>query len=223
MRAASSVSLVVALLALTTACSPTTSVQPLTIGDVAAERAQRAEARVETLLQTYADYLSTRWPGIVLPETSIESWLALSEWPAAFESCASDASGLTVRTNPAVGVYASPPPQTAWQMRDFEISIYLCHGRFPPPNLGHNEPGPVEVAWVTSYARVELPGCLRRHGVAAPSLGADPFAILSGGSTPTWDPYAALRGDAAELTRVAALCPHPSTVLNTLSDVGEPR
>lgn len=192
----------------------------VTIDDVAAERSQRAEARVETLLDTYADYLTTRWPGIVLPPTSIERWLELGEWPGVFESCASEASGLTVRVNAASGVFANPPPQTAGQLRDFETSIYLCQGRFPPPNLARNEPGPVEVAWVTAYARTELPACLRRHGVVAPPLGDDPFAILSGGSTPRWDPYSAVRGDAGELRRLSALCPHPSTVLSTVSAVG---
>jgi hypothetical protein len=211
-----------AVLGLLSGCAATPSATP-TIDDVAAERAHRAEQRVETLLDTYADYLSTRWPGIVLPSTSIERWLELGEWPAVFEQCASDASGLTVRTDASAGVFANPPPQTAGQMRDFEISIYLCQGRYPPPNLGRNDPGPVEVAWVTAYARVELPACLRRQGVVAPPLPAEPFAILSGGSTPRWDPYTSLRGDAGDLRRISALCPHPSTVLSTLSAVGEPR
>ncbi len=206
-----------------TACGPTPTSPSVTIADVAAERAQRAADRVDTLLQTYEDYLTTRWPGIVLPETSIERWLEVSEWPASFEACATDAAGRTVRTDATAGIFANPPPQTAGQLRDFEISIYLCQGRFPPPSLGSNDPGPVEVEWVTSYARVELPGCLRRHGVIAPPLGADPFAILSGGSTPRWDPYVNLRSDAAELQRLMALCPHPSTVLGTLTAVGAPR
>jgi len=212
----------IAVTAVLAACAPVPAAR-MSIDDVAAERALRAEQRVETLLGTYADYLTTRWPGIVLPATSIESWLELGAWPAAFESCASEASGLTVRTDATAGVFATPPPQTAGQLRDFETSIYLCQGRFPPPSLGRNEPGPVEIAWVTQYARTELPGCLRRQGVMASPLGTDPFAILTGGSTPRWDPYATLRVDAAELRRVQALCPHPSTVLSTLSAVGEPR
>lgn len=204
------------------ACAPAPRATP-TIDDVAAERLHRAEQRVDTLLGTYADYLTTRWPGIVLPATSIDDWLELGEWPRVFELCASEASGLTVRVDAASGVFADPTPRTAGQLRDFETSIYLCQGRFPPPNLAINDPGPIEVAWVTAYARTGLPGCLRRQGVVAPPLGTDPFAVLSGGSTPRWDPYQALRGDAAELRRVSALCPHPSTVLGTLSAVGEPR
>ncbi|MDO9591424.1 MAG: hypothetical protein Q7J04_09810, partial [Microcella sp.] len=214
--------LVVGAIALLVGCAPT-PVATTTIDDVAAERAVRAEQRVETLLSTYADYLTTRWPGIVLPPTSIDSWLGLGEWPGVFESCASDYSGLSVRVNAASGVFADPSPQTAWQMRDFELSIYLCQGQFPPPNLARNDPGPVEIEWVTAYARTELPSCLRRHGVIAPPLGTEPFAILSGGSTPRWDPYVSSRGDAAELRRLQALCPHPATVLSTLSAVGEPR
>lgn len=206
-------------LCLIAGCASAPSTVP-TIDDVAAERSFRAEARVETLLDTYGDYLTTRWPGIVLPPTSIEQWLGHGQWAATFESCASDFSGLTVRTDAAVGVYATPSPQTAWQMRDFEVSIYLCQGRFPPPNLGHSEPGPIEVAWVTAYTRTELPACLRRHGVVAPPLVDDPFAILSGAATPGWDPYVSVRGDAGELHRISALCPHPSTVLSTVPDVG---
>ena len=222
MRAAFSITSAVVAVGVLAACASPPSAAP-TIDDVAAERSLRAEARVETLLDTYADYLTSRWPGIVLPPTGIEQWLGLGEWPEAFESCASDYSGLTVRTDATAGVFANPPPQTAGQMRDFEVSIYLCQGRFPPPNLGRNEPGPVEVAWVTTYARTELPACLRRHGVVAPPLADDPFAILSGGSTPRWDPYVSVRGDAGELRRLSALCPHPSTVLSTISAVGEPQ
>ncbi len=222
MRTFLAISASIALTVALAACSSSQREMP-TIADVAAERSERAHERVATLLDTYADYLTTRWPGIALPPTSVESWLELGAWPSAFESCATDAAGRTVRTDPSVGVFADPAPQTAGQMRDIELSIYLCQGRFPPPNLATSSPGPVEVAWVTAYARTELPACLRRQGVVVPPLGTEPFAILSGGSTPRWDPYAALRGDAAELRRVAALCPHPSTVLSTLSSVGEPR
>lgn len=221
MRQSIAAGLAAALMVALCGCATVPRAAP-TIDDVAAERLLLAEERVDTLLGTYADYLTTRWPGIVLPSVPIVAWLELGEWPAVFESCASDASGLTVRVDAASGVFANPPPQTAGQMRDFETSIYLCQARFPPPNLALNDPGPVEVAWVTAYARTELPACLRRQGVVAPPLGSDPFAIVSGGSTPRWDPYVTLRGDAAELRRVAALCPHPSTVLGTLSAVGEP-
>ena len=222
MRRGLTVGAIVVIVFSLAACAPATRAAP-TIDDVAAERSARAAERVDTLLDTYADYLTTRWPGIALPATSIDGWLERGEWPKVFESCASEASGLTVRVDAASGVFADPTPRTAGQLRDFETSIYLCQGRFPPPNLANNDPGPVEVAWVTAYARTELPGCLRRQGIVAPPLGTDPFAVLTGGSTPRWDPYQALRGDASELRRVSALCPHPSTVLSTLSAAGEPR
>lgn len=203
-------------------CAPTAG-GPLGLDAVAGERADRAEARVDTLLASYADYLQSRWPGIVLPETRIESWLDPGVWTTAFQNCASQVSGLTVRVDPTAGVFPIPPPQTAGQMRDFDLSIYLCQGRLPPPILAVSDPGPIEVAWVTSYARDALPACLRRQGVSAEPLPGDPFAILSGGATPGWDPYSAARHDAPELRRLQALCPHPSVLLSSLSPVGEPQ
>ena len=190
---------------------------------VADERAARADARVDVLLASYAEYLTDRWPGIRLPETGIEAWLDPGVWTTAFQSCATLASGLTVRTDPTAGVFAIPAPQTPDELRDFETSIYLCQGRFPPPNLAASDPGPIEIAWVTSYARDALPTCLRREGATAEPLPTDPFAILSGGATPGWDPYAAARGDAPELRRLQAVCPHPSVLLASISAVGEPQ
>lgn len=187
---------------------------------VAQERAERAEARVDELLATFADYLTDRWPGVALPETSIQAWLAPGYWTTAFERCTSDASGLRVQVSLEAGVIADPPPRTAGERRDFDLAIYLCQGSLPPPGFAIVEPGPVEVAWVTAYARETLPACLRREGVLAPPLPADPFAILSGGSTPSWDPYASVRGDAPTLRRVQAVCPHPAVLLAALSPVG---
>lgn len=204
-----------------TGCAPAAG--SLGLEAVAGERTARAEARVDTLLESYADYLTGRWPGIVLPETRIEAWLKPGVWTTVFENCASGASGLTVRVDPTAGVFAMPPPQTAGELRDFETSIYFCQGRFPPSNLAVSEPGPIEIAWVSSYTRDALPMCLRRHGITAEPLPDDSFAIVSGGSTPGWDPYAAARGDAPELRRLQALCPHTSELLASLSPTGEPR
>lgn len=190
---------------------------------VAEERAARAQERVDELLASYAEYLTARWPGIRLPETAIEAWVGPGYWSTAFEDCASEASGLSVRVDTESGVVADPPAQTAGQLRDVETAIYLCQGRLPPPGLAAGEPGPTEIAWVTSYARDALPTCLRRQGVAAAPLPDDPFAIVSGGATPGWDPYATARGDAPALRRLQAVCPHPSVVLATLSPVGEPQ
>lgn len=189
---------------------------------VAGERAARAEARVDALLDSYAGYLTDRWPGIRLPETAIEAWLGPGVWTTAFQNCASEASGLTVVVDVDAGITTTPRPQTAGQLRDVETAIYLCQGRLPPPGLAVSDPGPIEIAWVSSYARDALPTCLRRQGVTTAPLPDDPFAILSGGSTPGWDPYAAARGDAPELRRLQALCPHPSVLLASLSPVGEP-
>lgn len=204
-----------------TGCAP--SGGSLGLDAVAAERADRAEARVATLLDSYGSYLQSRWPAVLLPETSIEAWLDPGVWATRFEECASESSGLTVRVDATAGVFAVPAPSTAGQLRDLDVSIYVCQGRYPPPNLSLSDPGPVEVAWVTAYARNALPTCLRREGVAAEPLPDDPFAILSGGATPEWDPYRAVRGDAPALRRLQALCPHPSVLLSSISPVGEPR
>jgi hypothetical protein len=187
---------------------------------VAQERAERAQARVDALLASFEQYLTDRWPGIRLPETAIEAWVPPGAWTSAFETCASEASGLRIRVTPDAGVFADPPPQTVSQRRDVDVAIYLCQGTLPPPGLAASDPGPVEIAWVTQYARETLPACLRREGVTAQPLSSDPFAILSGGSTPSWDPYAALLGDGPALRRVQAMCPHPATLLAGLSPVG---
>lgn len=187
---------------------------------VAQERADRAQARVDALLESFEGYLTDRWPGIVLPETAVEAWLDPGYWTAAFEECASEASGLRVRVSLETGVLADPPPRTVGERRDLDLAIYLCQGTLPPPGMALGEPGPVEIAWVSRYTRETLPACLRREGVTAQPLPSDPFAILSGGSTPGWDPYAAVRGDAPTLRRVQAVCPHPSEVLASLSPVG---
>lgn len=211
----------IALAGMLAGCAPATQTNSA-FDAVIDERANRAEARVDTLLASYADYLVGRWPGIQLPQTTIEAWLDPAVWGAAFEDCASAASGLTVRIDPNEGVLAQPPPQNAEQLRAFERSIYVCHGRLPPPSLAVSDPGPIEIAWVSSYARDTLPACLRREGVTVAPLPGDPFAIVSGGSTPGWDPYATARSDAPELSRLQAVCPHPSTLLGSLSAVGEP-
>lgn len=187
---------------------------------VAQERADRAQARVDALLASFEGYLTDRWPGILLPEPTIEAWVPAGAWTAAFEQCASEASGLSIRVNPDVGVFADPPPQTAGQRRDVDVAIYLCQGTLPPPGLASSDPGPVETAWVSEYLRTTLPACLRREGVVVQPLPSDPFAILAGGSTPGWDPYAAVRGDAPALRRAQAMCPHPLTLLARLSPVG---
>ena len=193
---------------------------PLGLDDVADERAALAEARVAALLASYGGYLESRWPGILLPETRIEAWLDPSVWTAAFERCATQAAGLTVRIDPTAGVLATPPAQTDDQLQDFETSIYLCQGRLPPPSLAVSEPGPIEVEWVTAYVRNALPTCLRREGVAAEPAPDGPLAILSGGATPGWDPYAAARDNAAEVRRLQAVCPHPEVLLASIPPLG---
>jgi hypothetical protein len=203
-----------------TGCAPIGG--SLGLDAVAAERADRAEARVDALLASYAEYLTDRWPGILLPETTVEAWLGPGVWTTAFQNCASEAAGRDVVVDVDAGITTSPPPRTAGELRDVETAIYLCQGRLPPPGLGASDPGPIEIAWVTAYARDALPTCLRREGVAAEPLPDDPFAILSGGATPGWDPYRAARGDAPALRRLQALCPHPSVLLSTISPVGEP-
>lgn len=215
---------VLAVLATVVGCALTACAVPdrdgLGLEAVAQERADRAQARVDALLETFSDYLTDRWPGVRLPETSVEAWVPPGAWTTAFETCATDASGLTVRVMPDIGVFADPPPQSIGERRDLDVAIYLCQGTLPPPGLAVDDPGPVEIAWVTQYLREILPACLRREGVIAQPLPADPFAIGSGGSTPSWDPYAALRGDAPALRRAQAMCPHPTTLLARLSPVG---
>lgn len=205
-------------------CSLTACAAPDPIGagleSIAQERADRAEARVDELLAGFERYLTDRWPGIEVPPTTIEAWLPVGYWSRAFERCASDASGLSVRVSTDAGVTTEPPPQTEEERRAFDLAIYRCQGALPPPVFAIADPGPVEIGWVTDYARETLPACLRREGVMVRPLPADPFAILSGGSTPSWDPYAAVRGDAPTLRRVQALCPHPAVLLATLSPVG---
>jgi len=203
-------------------CAPPSG-NPFGLEAVADERATRAEARVDALLASYADYLTARWPGIRLPETTIESWLGPGVWTPAFQSCASDASGLTVRVDADTGVTTDPLPHTPAQVRDVETAIYLCQGRLPPPGLAASDPGPIEIAWVSSYLRDALPSCLRRQGATPTPVPDDPFAIVSGGSTPAFNPYAAVRGNAPELRRLQAMCPHPSVLLSSLSPVGAHR
>ncbi|MEN9621052.1 MAG: hypothetical protein RL499_1245 [Actinomycetota bacterium] len=214
------VALVLAMATTLAACS-SASTSTLGLDAVATEREARAEARVETLLASYGEYLESRWPGILLPETRIDAWLDPSVWTAAFERCASQASGLTVRIDPTAGVFATPAPRTAGQLRDFETAIYLCQGQLPPPTLAVNEPGPVETAWLDSYVRDALPTCLRRQGVAAEPGPRDALAIRSGGATSGWDPYAAARGDGPALRRLQALCPPPEVLLDSIPPLGE--
>lgn len=221
--------LLIALLALVTGVSAGcasvagdgTGLGALGLDTVVNEREARAEQRVVVLLDSYADYLTSQWPGIRLPDTTIEAWLDPGYWRAGFEKCASEASGLTVQVDPNTSVFADPPPQTDAQRREFDTAIYLCQGRLPPPTLAINEPGPVEIAWVSNYVQDALPACLRREGVTAPPLSDDPFAIVSGGATPLWNPYEAVRGDAAWARRLQTLCPHPSVLLAALPSLGE--
>lgn len=210
--------LTVALVGLT-GCSAL-GASSLGLDAVAAEREARAEARVDTLLSSYGSYLESRWPGILLPETQVDAWLGPSVWTAAFERCASEASGLTVRIDPTAGVFATPSPQTAGELRDFETSIYLCQGQLPPPNLAVNEPGPIEMAWLTDYVQDALPTCLRREGITAAPAPDDASAIVLTGETPEWDPYAAVRDNVPELRRVQALCPSATVLLGSIPPLG---
>lgn len=200
-------------------CSLTTTA-PFGLDEVALEREALAEARVETLLDSYGGYLASRWPGIQLPETTIDAWLGPSVWTAAFERCASEASGLTVRVDPTAGVFATPSPQTAGELRDFETSIYLCQGRLPPPTLAVNDPGPVEQAWLVEYVRDALPTCLRREGITAQPVPDDASTIVLTGETSEWDPYAAVRDNVPELRRVQAVCPSAAVLLGSIPPLG---
>ncbi len=204
------------------ACAP---VDPgaVTIDDVAAERAERSEARVDRLLQSYGDYLLSRWPGLELPSTQIERWTELGEWPGVFGACASEESGLNVVTDPAAGVFAVPAPQNDAELLAFETSIYVCQGRFPPPSLARNEPGPLELAWITDYVTVQLPACVRRLGLVVQPSSAEAGRPLTARALSDVDPYAGVRRDAAELIRVQRVCPPASTVLGTLTAAGETR
>jgi hypothetical protein len=221
MRASGVIGIVCAGLLLA-GCAPVDS-GVVTIDDVAAERAERSQARVDRLLESYGDYLTSRWPGLELPPTQIERWTELGEWPAVFGTCASELSGLNVLTDPAAGVFAVPAPQNDAELVAFETSIYACQGRFPPPSLARNEPGPLELAWIDDYVSVQLPACVRRLGlVVQPSSGAA-GPTLTDGSLSELDPYSAVRSDTSELVRVQRVCPPASTVLGTLTAAGETR
>ena len=217
-RTGAFVTLAVVLVGISACSSPAASL--LGLDAVAAEREARAEARVETLLASYGSYLESRWPGILLPETAVEAWLSPSVWTAAFERCASESSGLTVRVDPTAGVFATPSPQTAGELRDFETSIYLCQGQLPPPNLAVNEPGPIEQAWLVDYVRDALPTCLRREGITAEPAPDNASAIMLTGETAEWDPYAAVRDNVPELRRVQALCPSAAVLLGSIPALG---
>jgi hypothetical protein len=164
------------------------------VDDVEAERVDILTERVDVLLNSHGDYLLSRWPGIQLPAPAIEAWLEPGHWQPVFTQCVTREAG-------------------EGDARSLDLATYTCEARFPPPSLALTEPGPVEIAWVSEYVRSVLPSCLRRSGVLAPPLPEGPFAILSGGATPGWDPYAAARGDIAERARLQALCPHPSRLL----------
>ncbi len=205
-----------------TACAPVVA-QTVTIDDVAAERAELSQARVDRLLQSYGDYLQSRWPQLSLPSPRIERWTELGEWPAVFGACASEESGLNVLTDPAAGVFAVPAPQNDAELVALETSIYVCQGRFPPPSLARNEPGPLEIAWITDYMTVQLPACVRRLGLALQPLSGAEGRALADEPISDVDPYAAVRRDPAELVRVQRVCPPASTVLGTLTASGETR
>ncbi len=196
--------LAVALGALLAGCAPSPTAQ-LDLDDVATERHERLEGRVEVLLESHAEYLLSRWPSVQLPEHDVEAWLEPGQWQLVFARCIYEATGLT-----------DVPTEQTDGARALDLATYSCESRFPPPSLAVNDPGPIEVAWVTEYVRVGLPSCLRRSGVHAPPVPEGPFAIVSGGVTPGWDPYAAARGNAAERARLSALCPHPSTLLESV-------
>ena len=196
--------LAVALGVLLAGCAPAPATQ-LDLGDVATERYERLESRVEVLLESHAEYLLSRWPSVQLPEHEVEAWLEPGQWQLVFARCIYEATG---QTDEVMGQSDGA--------RALDLATYSCESRFPPPSLAINDPGPIEVAWVTEYVRVGLPSCLRRSGVHPPPAPEGPFAILSGGVTPGWDPYAAARGNAAERARLSALCPHPSSLLESI-------
>lgn len=189
--------LAVALGVLLAGCAPPPGAQ-LDLDDVATERHERLESRVEVLLESHAEYLLSRWPEVRLPEHEVEAWLEPGQWQLVFARCIYEETGQTDGA------------------RVLDLATYSCESRFPPPSLAVDDPGPIEVAWVAEYVRVGLPSCLRRSGVHAPPVPEGPFAIVSGGITPGWDPYAAARGDIAERARLSALCPHPSSLLESI-------
>jgi len=170
----------------------------VSLDDVVDERLDRLESRVDVLLESHASYLRSRWPDLALPQHEVEAWLEPGQWQLVFARCLYQESG------------------DSDGARDLDVATYSCEARFPPPSLATNRPGPVEIAWVTEYARTVLPSCLRRSGVMAPPVPQESLVVLEGGATPEWDPYAVARGDAAERARLEALCPHPSTLLAQL-------
>lgn len=192
----------------------------LTIDDVRAERASSALERLDTLMDAQGEYLTDRWPGVSLPEPAIERWLPSGRWEPAFAACVGGRTGIPVRADTAGGTFSYGSVVGEEAQRRLELALYECQGRFPPPTIARVEPGPVEVAWLTGYARDVLPACLRAEGVIAPPLNAGPFAVVTGGATPGWDPYREVRSNPSRLARVTAICPHPSTVLAGVSSIG---
>lgn len=207
-----------AAIAVLVGCSP--SSPPLTIDDVSAERARSAIERLDTLLESQGVYLTDRWEGVRLPEPEIEQWLPSGRWESVFASCVGGRTGIPVRADTAGGTFSYGSVVGEDAQRNLEFAIYECQGRFPPPTVARVEPGPIEVAWLTGYARDVLPACLRAEGVIAPPLAAGPFAVVTGGATPGWDPYREVRRDPPRLARVSAICPHPSTVLAGVGSIG---
>lgn len=199
-------------------CAPTGP--SLTIDDVREERASSALERLDTLMVSQGEYLTDRWPGVTLPAPEIERWLPSGRWEQAFASCVGGRTGVPVRADTSGGTFAYGSVVGEEAQRRLELALYECQGRFPPPTVARVEPGPVEVAWLTGYARDVLPACLRAEGVIAPPLSAGPFAVVTGGATPGWDPYREVRGDPPRLARVTAICPHPSTLLASVSSIG---
>ena len=170
----------------------------VTLEDVARERVERLDARVEVLLESHAGYLQSRWPDIVLPNPPREAWLEPGQWQNVFSQCVERAT-----------------PEGA-DSRALDVATYTCEARFPPPSLAVNEPGPLEREWVSQYWRSVLPSCLRRSGVIVPPLPEGSLAMVADEAAAGWDPYREIRDDAVQLARLTALCPPPSSVLSSV-------
>lgn len=204
-----------ATIAVLTACASAPTV-PLTIDDVAAERAATIESVERAEFDAFLEQSGRRFDELDLPRPAFQGLVPLEERDAVVTACiqrldprldvARLEGGFTVSYFGTVG---ESYERIRWTIEGCNAQYGVADPSVMPVA------GVVEAAWRYQDATQRVLPCLRRIGVPVPSPPGEVAYVEDLGTGREWSPYALASADPATIVRAVAICPSSSTVLDT--------
>jgi len=191
------------------------SAPPLTLDDVAAERAAARETLERQRFDAFVEQSGGRLDELGLPLPEFQGVAALRDWDSAVAACI-DRLDPRADTTPVAGggfsidyfgVVGDALERSRLVIDSCEAQYGIAEAGAPPAR------GAREAAWRYQDATQRVLPCLRDIGAAAPSPPSAIAFIEHLGTGREWSPYALVAVDQATLSRAVALCPPSATVL----------